>query len=97
MIDALRSASSSQPYIWGPLIVAMLSVMATCLLAFGAWIVRSINQLGKDDITGSKKAHDEIMDNKLAGAVLDQKVIALDSRMTVLESFHDATLNPKGN
>lgn len=94
MIDAV--ASSNEPSVWGPLIVGILCVMASCLFAFGAWIVRSINQLGKDDILDSKKAHDEIMDNKLAGAVLDQKVISLDARVTTLESYHDATLQPKG-
>lgn len=90
------STVSSEPFQWGPLIVGLLCVMATCLFAFGAWIVRSINKLGVDDILGSKKAHDELMDLKLASAVLDQRVTTNEKRLTTLESFHDATLNPKG-
>lgn len=100
MNDALGAAGAGQPTTYGPLIVGLI-VGITVLgfstgITFGAWIVRRLNQLGIDDVLGSKKAHDEIMDTKLATAVLDQRTLSLDARVTALESYHEATLQPKG-
>jgi hypothetical protein len=97
MIDIVGPAATSDQFSWGPLIVGLLVAMFAGLIGFGGWIVRSINQLGKDDILTGKKAHDELMDTKLATAILNEKNNSLDARVTILESYHDATLQPKGN
>lgn len=100
MIDAASTITPA--FQWGPLIFGALVTIGvaimTLMFTFGAWIVRKLEGLGLADVTNSKKAHDEIMDNKLAGAELNEAVKGHERRITALESYHENTLQPmRGN
>lgn len=102
MIGPAAAAAAQSSYQWGPLIFGALVsfgvLILTALIAFAAWIVRKLEGLGLADVLNSKKAHDEIMDNKLAGAELNETVKGHERRLTALESYHENTLQPmRGN
>lgn len=99
MIDALSVAVA--PFQWGPI----LAVGLTVSLGAVGWMLRSLiklttavavliehNTATDAGILDSKKAHDEIIDNKLATSVLNETGINHERRIVRLESIFDQTL-----